>query len=209
VKGQTYDLAAAREHMKKAGLEHGWPAPIPYFVYKQGLSGMAAQVVQQDLAKIGLQIELRETSYPTYLAITRRRGKAAMSPASQTQDFPDPSDFLELLFTKSGIADDGTNNFAFYVNDALDALLARARKTIDPAERTRMYADAERIVCDDAPWAFEYAYRFFHVHQPYVRGYRVHPVWSDDASGVWIDRAGAASAKTASRLLGPVLGGAR
>jgi ABC-type transport system substrate-binding protein len=208
-KGQTFDLAAAREHMKKAGLEGGWPAPIPYSVFKQSLPSMAGQVIQQSLAKIGIQLEIRETSYPTFLAITRRRGKSAMSAQGQTEDYPDPSDFLEHLFTRDGIADDNTNNYAFYANDTLDALLARARRTTDAKERARLYGEAEQIVCDDAPWAFEYTYRFFHVHQPYVRNYRVPAVWAEDVGELWIDRQGAEDARTASWVLGPIFGGAR
>jgi ABC-type transport system substrate-binding protein len=207
--GQSFDLAAAREHMKKAGLEHGWPAPIPYPVYKQGLTGMVVQLVQQNLDAIGLHLEIHEMSYPTYLALSHRRGKTAISSQGQTGDFPDPSTFLEHLFTKDGMAEDNTNNFSFYANDALDALLVRARRSADPAERARLYADAERIVCDDAPWAFEYSYRFFHMHQPYVRGYRVHTVWAEDLDGVWLDRAGDAATRTASLRLGAPLGGAR
>jgi peptide/nickel transport system substrate-binding protein len=209
VKGQTYDLAAAREHMKKAGLPDGWPAPIPYPAFRQSLPSMAGQVIQQDLAKIGIRLEMRETSYPTFLAITHRRGKAAMSSQGQVEDYPDPSDFLEHVFTRDGIADDNTLNYSFYANGALDDLLLRARRTTDARERTRLYGDAERIVCDDAPWAFEYTYRFFHVHQPYVRNYRVHSVFAEDVGEVWIDRGGAEAIRTASRLLGPIFGGGR
>jgi ABC-type transport system substrate-binding protein len=209
VRGQAYDLEAARAHMRRAGLPDGWPAVIPYYVYRPGVPEMAGQVIQQELAKIGLRLELRATSYPTYLAITHRRGKAAISPQAQTEDYPDPSDFLEPLFTKAAINDDDTSNFSFYVNDALDRLLARARRTVDDAERARMYADAERIVCDEAPWAFEYSYRFFHVHQPYVRGYAVHAVWAEDPARVWIDRDAGARVAGARRALGPILGDAR
>ena len=160
---------------------------VPYNVYR-GLPEMVGQLVQQDLAQIGVRIELRTSSVPSFYAITRRRGKAAMSPQGWAEDFPDPSDFLEPLFTRASIADENATNSAFWSNERLESLLAKARESIDPRERARLYEDAERVVCDEAPWAFEYAYRFFHVHQPYVRDYRTHPVWATDVNRVWIDR---------------------
>src|SRR6185369_8731503 len=86
-KKQRYDYAAALEHMKRAGFPYdpktgagGWPKPIVYPIYKQGLYESSAQVIQQQLAKIGLRLELKVVSYPTYLAMTKRRGTVAISP---------------------------------------------------------------------------------------------------------------------------------
>jgi ABC-type transport system substrate-binding protein len=199
--GQTYDLGAALEHMRKAGYPYdpatgkgGYPDEIPYVVYRQSLYESTGQLVQQDLARIGLRLDLRISGYATYLAVTRRRGKTPMSPQGWSQDFPDPSDFLEPIFTQAAINDEDSNNPAFYKNAALDALLARAHRELDPAARQRMYQDADRIVTGDAPYAFTCSYRFYDVHQPYVRGYRVHPVWQQAVADTWLDRAGAAIA---------------
>jgi ABC-type transport system substrate-binding protein len=193
--GQHYDYAAALEHMKRAGYPFdpatgrgGWPAPIVYDVAKQTLQEFTSQSMQQDLAKIGLRVELRMSSVPTFYAVTHRRGKSQMSPQGWQEDFPDPSDFLDLLFSSKSINDDDSLNYAFYRSAAVDDDLVRARRERDPRERARLYEDAERTICDDAPWAFEYAYRFFQVHQPYVRGLRVHPVWTNDVIDVWLDR---------------------
>ncbi|HEY2516617.1 MAG TPA: ABC transporter substrate-binding protein [Polyangiaceae bacterium] len=210
--GQRYDLPAALEHMKKAGYpfdpatgQGGWPTPIPYEVFKQSIFEASGQLLAQDLARIGLKIEIHVASYPTYLTLTHQRRKVPLSPQGWTQDFPDPSDFLEPLFSSRSIADESSSNAAFYSNPALDALLARARREGDGAERSRLYGEAERIVCDEAPWAFEYAIRTFHVWQPYVRSYRVHAVWPDDLTPVWLDRRSdtvARSAPLSRELLG-------
>ena len=202
--GQHYDLAAALEHMKKAGYpfdpatgQGGWPAPIPYEVFKQSIFEASGQLLAQDLARIGLKLEIHVASYPTYLALTHQRRKAPISPQGWTQDFPDPSDFLEPLFASRSIADESSSNAAFYSTPSLDALLTRARRESDAAERSRLYAQAERTICDDAPWAFEYAVRTYHVWQPYVRGYRIHAEWPDDLTPVWLDRRGDEVARTA------------
>jgi ABC-type transport system substrate-binding protein len=218
-KGQTYDYAAALVHMQKAGYpfdpktgKGGFPATIPYVVYKQGLYEFTGQAIEQDLAKIGLRLEIRMLSYPTFLSISRRRGKSPISPQAWTQDYPDANDFLEPLFTSGAINDEDSNNPAFYKNPYLDGLLARARHEVDPMARKRIYKEATRIVCDDAPWAFTTTYRFYDVHQPYVRGFHLHPVWQNDVASVWLDRAAARIASgrdVLPRALASILGATR
>jgi ABC-type transport system substrate-binding protein len=205
--GQRYDYAAALEHMRRAGLAYdpatgagGWPHPIHVYVYKPGLYEYTEQVVQQQLAKIGLRMELHLVNYPSFLAITRRRGRVAMSPTGWKQDFPDPHAFFEPLFASTSINDEDSNNQSFYRNPELDRLLGAAKREPDPDRRRAMYRDANRIVCDDAPIAFTHAPRYLVVRQPYVRGFRGHPLWSNDVRTTWLDRAPGAL----SRALGPV-----
>jgi len=211
-KKQKYDYAAALEHMKRAGFPYdpktgagGWPKPIVYPIYKQGLYESSAQVIQQQLAKIGLRLELKVVSYPTYLAMTKRRATVALSPAGWSQDFPDPSDFFDPIFASNQINDEDSNNGAFYSNPKLDDLLVRARRELDPAVRKKMYDEADTIVCDEAPWAMEYQYKYYGVHQPYVKGLRWSTVWPNFVRDVWLDK----PRKVASRrpsVLGWMLG---
>jgi len=193
---QKYDYAAALEHMRRAGYAYdpktgkgGWPKPITYPVYKQGLYELSAQVVQQQLAKIGLRIEIKVVSYPTYLMMTKRRGTAALAPSSWAQDYPDPNDFFEPIFTTSAINDEDSNNGSFYSNPKLDDLVKRGRRELDPKKRKAIYDEADAIVCSDAPWAMEYQYRYYGVHQPYVKGLRWSAVWPNYVRDVWLDRA--------------------
>jgi peptide/nickel transport system substrate-binding protein len=85
LRGQTYDPAAALQHMRNAGYpfdpasgKGGWPAPIVYDVATRTMPEVVSQSMQQDLAKIGLRIELHLSSQTTFYALTSRRGKSAM-----------------------------------------------------------------------------------------------------------------------------------
>ncbi|HEX7602436.1 MAG TPA: ABC transporter substrate-binding protein [Polyangiaceae bacterium] len=205
--GQKHDLAAALEHMARAGLPYdpttgqgGYPKTIIYVVYKQGLIELTGQLLQQQLARIGLRIELKVVSYSTYLSLTKRRGTTAMAPEGWQQDFPDASDFFDPLFASSAINDEDSNNTSFYRNPVLDELLVRGRKELDPATRKRMYDEADAMVCADAPWALTYAYRSWTLHQPYVRGFVPHPVWSEYVAKSWLDRASSAVASRSGVL---------
>lgn len=193
---QRHDYAAALEHMRKAGYPYdpatgkgGWPRPIEYVLYDKGAFVFTAQLLQQDLARIGLRIRLRLVSYPTFITLQERAGAAAMSPGNDQLDYLDPSAVFEPLFTTASISPEGTQNTAFYSNPRLDDLVARAHREMDPAARKALYREADAIVCDEAPWAFTFAYHFFDVHQPYVHGLGANPTGVFDTSGVWLDRA--------------------
>jgi ABC-type transport system substrate-binding protein len=205
VPGQRFDLAAALEHMKKAGHPFdpatgrgGWPHPIPYLVYKQGLSESTAQVLQQQLARIGLRLEIRIVNYPTFMALVGRRKQSAMSPGFWQQDFPDALSFLEPLWSSRSINDEDSNNWSFYKDARFDDLLDRARREPDASRRKRLTSDAQKILVEDAPWAFTYGYRFYVQSQPYVRELPAHPVWSVELTRTWMDRA---AGPVASRAL--------
>jgi len=196
VEGQRYDYEAALEHMRKAGYPYdpatgkgGWPHPIDYPLYDQGLLVFTAQLLQQDLAKIGLRIELKLVSWPAFLALQERPSGAALSQGNWGMDYPDPSSFFDPLFTTRAIGPEGGHNSAFYSNPRFDHLVAEAHREDRPERRRALYAEADAILCDEAPWAFAYSYHFYDVHQPYVRGRLTHPVWIVDVTSTWLDRA--------------------
>lgn len=202
---QRHDLAAALGHMARAGLAYdpvtkqgGWPHAVTYLVTRQGLDEAIGQVLQQQLGAIGIRLELRLVSFPTFLSLTRRRRQVAISPQGWVQDFPDAGDFLEPMFSTASINDEDSNNTSFYSNRRVDDLLRAARGELDPRRRTAMYREVDAIVCDEAPWAPIYSYRFYAVHQPYVRGYVPNAVWTEDYRRTWLDRATTAVGKRAS-----------
>jgi len=197
--GQRYDYPAALEHMKKAGYPFdpatgtgGWADPIPYLLYDQGLDVYTAQLVQQDLAKIGLRLRLQLVSYSAFLTLQERAGASAMSQGNWMLDYPDPSSVFDPLFTTDAIAPEGSFNTSFYSNPRFDELAGRAHLEADATVRRALYREANAILCDEAPWAFTFGHHTFDVRQPYVRGFAPHPVWPLEVSGVWLDRAGEA-----------------
>jgi ABC-type transport system substrate-binding protein len=200
-----HDETTALEHTRKAGYpfdpvtgEGGWPKPIPYLFFARSGDEATAQVLQQQLARIGLRIDLRGVSWPAFQAIAERVGGTSMVPWGNLADFPDPSAFFDL-FTTAAIDAESSNNVAFYSNAGYDAIVARARHEMDPIARKAAYRQANDILCDEVPWAFTWAQHDVVVHQPYVRGFAAHPVWPFDVRGVWIDRS--------SQALGRAIGG--
>ncbi len=196
LRGQRYDYAAALEHMKRAGFPYdpltqtgGWPHRIPYLVYAQSLDEYMAQVSQQQLAKIGIRLDIRIVSYPAFIALRGRRRQVPFGPGSWQQDYPEAGSFLEPLFTSKSINEEDSNNWAFYKNPRVDDLVERAKHELVPDRRRKLYSEAQEIICDEAPWAFTHFYRFYAQWHPYLHNYRPHPMWTTSARSIWIDRA--------------------
>jgi ABC-type transport system substrate-binding protein len=192
--GQRYDLAAALDHMRKAGFafdpatgKGGWPEPVPYLLY-DGFALYTSQLLQQDLAKIGIRLQLEVVSFPAFLAMRVQPERPGMAFGNWALDYPDPSSVLEPLFESTPSAEESTSNSSFFSDARLDELLARARRELDPLARARLYREANELVCAEAPWAFTFGYHYFDVRQEYVRGFVQNPVWGRDVRRVWLDR---------------------
>jgi ABC-type transport system substrate-binding protein len=205
--GQKYDYPAALEHMAKAGFAYdpvsgkgGYKEPVGYYLVRQGATEYTAQLLAQDLAKIGLRLELHLVNWPTFLSLAYTRGAIAMSAPGWAMDYPDPSDFFESLFSSKAISAEQSTNMAFYRSPRVDDLVERARHELDPARRMALFTEAHHIVCDDAPWAFTTTRRFVDVFQPYVRGFAPHPVWTFHTDRTWLDRDGQARRDTLGAL---------
>ncbi|MGD8606153.1 MAG: ABC transporter substrate-binding protein [Myxococcales bacterium] len=183
---QFFDLARAKEEMRLAGFPNGLDEPITLWVRGEG-EVRVAQLFQQDLKAIGIDIELKLVSFATYLKETGRPRVAQAAFTGWHQDFPDPSNFMDILFHSRSIHPQNSENRSFYRNPELDAILDRARAEVDRDERLALYARANEIIAEDAPWVFLYYPVDMFAWQPYVKGFRPHPVWLNEYRNVWLD----------------------
>jgi len=62
-------------------------------------------------------------------------------------DYPDPENFLDLLFHSTS-----DNNHTNYNNPAVDNLLVQARTETKKEKRYELYQEAERLILNDSPW---------------------------------------------------------
>lgn len=184
---QHYDLAKAKEEMRLAGHPKGLKQPVTLWVGDTPGAQSQGELLQSDLAKIGIEIVIKPVAFVVYLNESGKEGRVQMAFSGWKEDFPDPSDFLDILFHSRQIHRTNSENRSFYRNPELDALLDRARTEQDPKVRRELYEKANDIVARDAPWAFTYYPLDFEAWQPYVKGYRPHPVWPQDYRGVWLD----------------------
>ncbi|MEM7433950.1 MAG: ABC transporter substrate-binding protein [Myxococcota bacterium] len=184
--GQKYDLEAAKEEMRLAGYPDGLPEPIEMWVRSDG-EALYAQLFQQDLKAIGIEVELKMVTFATYLKEAGRPRVVQMAFSGWHQDFPDASNFMDILFHSRSIHPENSENRSFYRNPKLDSILDRGRAEVDRARRLELYAEANAILATDAPWVFLYYPVDLFAWQPYVKNFRPHPVWLNEYRNIWLD----------------------
>lgn len=185
---QRYDLARAREELRLAGYPDGRGLePVEVWVGEGETGRTYGELIQQDLRAIGIEAEIKQVAFPIYLQESGTRGTVQMLFTGWSMDYPDPSNFLDILFHSRSIHDHDSENKAFYSNPELDRLLDEARVERDPTRRRAMYVEASRIISEDAPWAFTQSDLQMEMWQPYVRNFRPHSVWDNFYRDVWLD----------------------
>jgi ABC-type dipeptide/oligopeptide/nickel transport system permease subunit/ABC-type transport system substrate-binding protein len=190
---RRHDRELALAEMSLAGYAYqpesgrgGLPEPLEYLTIPDTFEQSAAEIFQQQLATIGIRLELRLVSFPAWLALTSRRGAAQAGWRAWQADYPDPSNFFESLFTTASIRDDGSQNVSFFSHRELDDVVQAAHRETDRTQRMALYQRAEEIVRDEAPWVPVYSYRTLHLWQARVQGYAPHPIEPLALHGLWL-----------------------
>ncbi|MEE9171885.1 MAG: ABC transporter substrate-binding protein [candidate division NC10 bacterium] len=170
LQGYPHNKAKARRLLAEAGYEKGRGLPALTLYYNTGLvNRKIGEFVQGALRDIGVTIELRELDWPAYLNLVDR-GDAPLFRLGWLADYPDPENFLTVLFHSRNMGSKG--NLSRYANPRVDTLLDRADGSLDSAERRRLYREAEKIILEDAPWIFLHYYSTEVLVQPWVKGLR-------------------------------------
>ncbi|MBL8684370.1 MAG: ABC transporter substrate-binding protein [Myxococcales bacterium] len=183
----NYNPDRARAELREAGYRDGLPGEHELWLTEGPAAAVYGQLLQADLARVGIRIRLKFASFPVFLEMTQRRRAVALSYSGWNMDFPDPSNFIDTLFHSRNATEEHAQNQSFYRNPALDALLDRARIEPDRARRIAMYQEAERIVVNDAPWAFMFTPQRIEIEQPYVHRGAYSPVYVHDLRNTWLD----------------------
>ncbi|MBS9402461.1 ABC transporter substrate-binding protein [Halomonas sp. TRM85114] len=150
-----HDPERARELIAEAGFED---AEITFYVTEGG-SGMLDPVpmgtaIQADLAEVGLTVNIETYEWNTFLDQVNPglEGKADMAQMAWMTNDPDTLPFLALR--TDAMPEKGGFNSGYYSNPEVDELLEKARRSVSRDERAALYRQMQRIVHEDAPWAF-------------------------------------------------------
>ncbi len=183
-----YDPVKARQLLKDANFRSSASLPLVYSLNEQWYS-KAAQSIQQDLGAVGIKVDLKGMRYGDLKAIAGRRGEGGGRLVIQgwSQDFPDPSNFLDPLFNARSISSTASLNRSFYSNPKVNTLLDTALGMPNGSARWQKYQEAQRIIVNDAPVVFLHNTQRYIVRQPRVKGFRLHPAWSANYEDLSVD----------------------
>lgn len=181
VAGYPFDPARARQLLAAAGYASGFDTVL--WIRSDETTRRLAQSVQQDLADVGVAIRIKPLAWGPFLEAVRAPDLVPFFYLGWEADFPDPSNFLEVLLHSKNI---GTNNNTDYSNPEVDGLLAAATHTLDPAARLQLLRRAELIAIEDAPWVFLFHPVSYEIVSPRVRDFALHPLRPARFERVWL-----------------------
>jgi ABC-type transport system substrate-binding protein len=184
--GYNYNPEKARALLQQAGYTNGCSTTMWVGNDEDRLVAFA-QMMQRDLAQVGIHIDVKVVTAPSLIEAAGSRKTVPCCISGWLQDYPDESTFFEQL-RGSNITDKDCQNFSFYKNPTVDALLDDASHTMDDTKRRSIYRQAEELVVDDAPMFFWSSPLQFCLRQPWLKGPMLHPVWVFAFERMWIDR---------------------
>lgn len=109
---------------------------------------LQAAVIQQNLADVGIDLEIRSYEFATLFSDVIRGNVQLYT--LQWVGVTDP-DMLRRVFHSSQVPPGGFNR-GYYKNAEVDRLLDAATAALSEEDRRRLYGEAQRIIADDAPY---------------------------------------------------------
>jgi len=147
-----YDPERAKKLLAEAGFPNGFSLKLwaPTSGSGMQLPKEMAQVIQANLAAIGVQTKLEVFEWGTYLAKVREKQRSFdMAAMSWYQKVRDPDVTLYPLFYSKNVP---FVNLMKYNNPEVDRLLGEAREVFDEGKRKVIYQKIVEIVNEEVPW---------------------------------------------------------
>ena len=138
-----------------------------------GTIGLDLEVVlEMWKQELGVQVEIQQVEWATYLEDLDDKKFQAYAGLGWEADYPDPQDFLDILFhSESSI------NHGDFKNAEIDAVLEEARVEADIQKRIALYHQAEQMIVDAAPWVpMWFTGDRYALVKDYVEGYVMTPM---------------------------------
>jgi peptide/nickel transport system substrate-binding protein len=159
------DVTKAKALLKEAGVTN------PSFTLMTPTTSDAqklAQVVQSMAQEAGFDVKIQATEFATSLNLADKGQFEAYVLAWSGRADPD-GNLHAFLFTNAPI------NYAGYSKPEVDALINQSRTTLDPAARTKVYAQIAEIVSKDRPIIYLYHRNWLWAYTNKLSGLRTVP----------------------------------
>jgi len=140
------DIATAKALLAEAGYPNGKGFPAFTLLYNtSNVHKSIAEAIQQMWNKnLGITCTLKSEEWGVYLD-DRTNLNYDVARAGWIGDYMDPNTFLDMWVTGGG------NNDTGWSNKSYDALIAKAKATVDPKARMATLHAAEKILMTDMP----------------------------------------------------------
>ena len=171
--GFTYDPEKANHILDAAGyrLQNGVRFHLTMKTSTEESTRLLAAVLQQQLRKVGIALDIRTFEFATFFADVTR-GAFQLYSLRWIGGNEDP-DIFET-FDSERFPPKGTNR-GFYSNPQVDYLIAEARRETDQNVRKRLYDRVQEILARDVPYINLWYFDNVLVHTRRVRNVTLNP----------------------------------
>jgi ABC-type transport system substrate-binding protein len=169
-----YNPEEAREIIKREGQEG---ITISFYITADQEVIDIAEVIQSYIKAVGINVKIKQLEWSAYKEAVNK-GEPNMFYLSWWADYPDPENFLFPLFHSSNFGAGG--NRTRYSNPAVDSLIEKGQNTLNIEKRNLLYEKAEELIVADAPWVFLWHRTDFTIRQPWIKNYKIYPIYSMD-----------------------------
>ena len=177
IEDYEYDPEMAMELLEEAGYPNGfnttlWVMPVsrPYMFDPPKI----AEAIQSYLADVGINVELYQIDWSTYLEETEN-GEHPMCLLGWTGDNGDPDNFMNVLYGSNSASIGTAGNVAFYNRSEVQEKFTAALQEYDTDERSRLYEEAQVLIHEDAPFVYLAHATQNIVFRSNVKGYTLNP----------------------------------
>jgi len=175
--GYPYNPQKAKELLKEAGVSNlKFELATPQGRYLQDYETVIA--AQDMLKQVGITADVQPMEwgkYIDYLFTEPENSNYDLFLLGWAPSTGDADWVLRPLFSSDNLPPSGDNN-TFYANPEVDALVQAGMRESDPEKRKEIYAQAQKIIVDDAAWAFIYNLNQLIVYSNTVKGVEVLPI---------------------------------
>jgi ABC-type transport system substrate-binding protein len=169
-------LDAAKKLLAEAGypegrdINTGRPLLLNYEVVSIGGPGDRARFdwYRKQFAKLGVQLNIRVTQYNRFQDKIRN-GIAQVFSWGWLADYPDPENFLFLLYGPNGKVKYGGENAANYQNPRYDTLFEKMKHMPNGPERQNVIDQMLAIVRHESPWLWGFHTKDFELSHAWNR----------------------------------------
>lgn len=173
-----YDPAKARALLKEAGYPNGFETQL-WSAYNHTTAQKVIQFLQQQLAQVGIKAQVQALEAGQRVEKVESAQDPATAPvrmyyvgwSSSTGE----ADWATRPLLASESFPPKMFNTAYYKNEAVDSDIAKALNTTNPAEKTKLYTDAQQRIWKDAPWAFLVTEQLLSARSKNLNGFYVMP----------------------------------
>ena len=143
---------------------------------------------RKQFQKLGIDLVLRTTDYNQFQQ-KMANGNAQLYRWGWNADYPDPENFLFLLYGENSKVVKGGENASNYQNPVFDRLFEQARNLPDGPERLELIQSLQALIRHDAPWVFGVHPKSFTLHHGWYRNLKPHLMANNHLKYLRIDAA--------------------